>query len=187
METRRQVLQGLIMALGGATALSAFEANAAPGAVKAKAPAFYTKAELQTVTFLSDTIIPRTDTPGALDAGVPAYMDHLYATWASEKTKAEHRSHLATIAAHLDKLTNAQSMDAGKRDAQRLKALEALDAAAFGAEYANHWPYRSVKSLIATVYYVSEPGATQELQYEAVPGHWIASAPVAEIGRTWAL
>jgi gluconate 2-dehydrogenase gamma chain len=196
MDTRRKVLQGLIFSLGGATALSAFQAAEAKpkkkAGTKAKVvakparPAFYTAGELATVTFLADKIIPRTDTPGALDAGVPAYMDHLYATWASEKTKAAHRAQLATIIGHLDRLTEAQPLDAGKRDAQRLKALEALDAAAFAPD-AKHWEYRNVKSLIATVYYVSEPGATQELQYEPVPGHWIASAPIAEIGRTWAL
>lgn len=199
MDTRRQVLQGLIFSLGGASALAAFDSAEAKAKAKPKPKAgskpkaaakpklaFYSAEELALVTFLADRIIPRTDTPGALDAGVPAYMDHLYATWASEKTKAAHHAQLATIIGHLDRLTEAQPLEAGKRDAQRLKALEALDAAAF-APGAKHWEYRNVKSLIATVYYVSEPGATQELQYEPVPGHWIASAPIAEIGRTWAL
>lgn len=201
METRRQVLTGLIFSLGGAAALTAFEAEAArpkrkahkkattataPAPTKAT-PTFYTKGELATVTFLANGIIPRTDTPGALDAGVPAYMDHLYATWASQKTQAQHRAELAEITAHLDRLTDVQSVEAGNYDKQRLKALEALDAAAFGPEGNSYWPYRNVKSLIATVYYLSEPGATQELHYELIPGHWIASAPIAEIGRTWAL
>lgn len=193
MNTRRQVLQGLIFSLGGTAALSAFAAGAAapkPKAQKSAAtakPGFYTKAELATVTFLANRIIPRTDTPGALDAGVPAYMDHLYATWASEQTKAQHRADLAAIIGHLDRLTGVQGVEAGNRDKQRVKALEALDAAAFGPEANAHWPYRNVKSLIATVYYLSEPGATQELQYEPVPGRWVPSAPIAEIGRTWAL
>lgn len=196
METRRQVLTGLIFSLGGATALTAFEAEAARPKRKAQktaapaAPAkatFYTKGELATVTFLANGIIPRTDTPGALDAGVPAYMDHLYATWASAKTQSDHRAQLAEITTHLDRLTGVQSVDAGNYDKQRIKALEALDAAAFGPEGNAYWPYRNVKSLIATVYYLSEPGATQELHYELVPGRWIASAPIAEIGRTWAM
>ena len=182
MDTRRQVLQGLILTLGGASALTAFdeaEARArkkAPAKKAAATPAkktFYTAEELATVTFLADAIIPRTDTPGAIDAGVPAYMDHLYLTWASAKTQEDHRAQLARISAQL-----------GTGD--RMKALTELDAAAF-TQGGQHWEYRNVKSLIATVYYLSEPGATQELQYEAVPGHWIASAPTAEIGRTWAL
>ncbi|WP_040309523.1 gluconate 2-dehydrogenase subunit 3 family protein, partial [Asticcacaulis biprosthecium] len=88
METRRQVLQGLIFSLGGAAALSAFQ-EAEAQTPKATS-GFYGAEERALVTFLADAIIPHTDTPGALDAGVPAYMDHLYLTWAGEKTKADH-------------------------------------------------------------------------------------------------
>ncbi|WP_211211183.1 gluconate 2-dehydrogenase subunit 3 family protein, partial [Asticcacaulis biprosthecium] len=90
MTTRRQVLQGLIFSLGGAAALSAFHSTEA-GAAESATGGFYTADELALVTFLADAIIPRTDTPGAVGAGVPAYMDHLYLTWAGEKTKADHR------------------------------------------------------------------------------------------------
>lgn len=184
MESRRQVLQGLIFSLGGAAALSAFQvAEAKPKkqtkaakTVKAKPAAFYSPDELALITFLADAIIPRTDTPGAIDAGVPAYMDNLYLTWASEQTQTAHRAQLAAISAKLDRSGDASA---------QLKALADYDAAAF--QGGGNWDYRNVKSLIATVYYLSEPGATQELHYELIPGHWIASAPIAEIGRTWAL
>src|SRR3954451_25257397 len=36
---------------------------------------FLSKAELDWLKVLVDTIIPRTDTPGASDAGVPAFID----------------------------------------------------------------------------------------------------------------
>jgi gluconate 2-dehydrogenase gamma chain len=170
MTTRRQVLQGLIFSLGGAAALTAFQ-NAE--AATDKATGFYSADELALLTFVADGIIPRTDTPGAVGAGVPAYMDHLHLTWASAATQAKHHEQLAAIGTQLDRF--------GGRN---LKALAALDTAAFGQN--THWEYRDVKSLIATVYYLSEPGATEELHYELVPGHWIASAPIGEIGRTWA-
>lgn len=172
METRRQVLQGLILSLGGAAALSTFQ-EAEAQSPKATS-GFYIADELALVTFLADAIIPRTDTPGAVGAGVPAYMDHLYLTWASEKTRSDHRAQLAAIGTKLD-----------QRGGRKIKAVADLDAAAFAGD--DHWDYRNLKSLIATVYYLSEPGATQELQYELVPGRWISSAPIGEIGRTWAL
>ena len=183
MTTRRDVWQGLIFALGGATARSAFQAAGA-AAADAVGPGFYTAEELALVGFLADGIIPRTDTPGAIDAGVPGYMDHLYLTWASAATQGAHRAQLSAIRDALGRFGAT-----GQGDEQRLTALKALDAAAFGEGYntPGMGDYRAVKSLIATVYYLSEPGATQELQYELVPGRWIASAPIAEIGRTWAM
>ena len=107
-----------------------------------------------------------------------------YRTWASASTQAAHRAHLEGIAWHLDRLSAQTS-----GDDKRLQGLKALDAAAFdwNTDTSGFAGYREVKSLIATVYYLSEPGATQELQYELVPGRWIASAPIGEIGRTWAL
>ena len=38
-------------------------------------PAFFNADDLKLVSRLADLIIPRTDTPGALDAGVPFYID----------------------------------------------------------------------------------------------------------------
>ncbi|MEO6092852.1 MAG: gluconate 2-dehydrogenase subunit 3 family protein [Novosphingobium sp.] len=38
---------------------------------------------------LADTIVPRTDSPGAVDAGVPALVDGLLRNWASPSRRAE--------------------------------------------------------------------------------------------------
>jgi hypothetical protein len=35
-------------------------------------------------------------------------------------------------------------------------------------------------------FFTSEPGATQVLQYEAVPGAYKGCVPLSEVGRTWA-
>lgn len=46
--------------------------------------------------------------------------------------------------------------------------------------------FRTMKELTVVGYYTSEIGATQELQYEHVPGRWVPCAPLEEIGRSWA-
>ena len=43
-----------------------------------------------------------------------------------------------------------------------------------------------VKELTLLGFFTSEPGATQVLQYEAVPGAYHGCVPLAEVGRTWA-
>ncbi len=46
-----------------------------------------TPAQMALVTALADTILPRTDTPGALDVGVPAFVDLLVAEWYSDEDR----------------------------------------------------------------------------------------------------
>ena len=58
------------------------------------APRFYTDAEMALVSRVSDLIIPRTETPGAVDVNVPGYMDGLMTDWASTETKNAHRTAL---------------------------------------------------------------------------------------------
>jgi hypothetical protein len=40
-------------------------------------PSYFNEAELRLIAYIADLIIPRTTTPGAADAGVPAYIDYV--------------------------------------------------------------------------------------------------------------
>lgn len=187
MADRREVLAGLLLSLGGSAALAqasaqTLEASLAPGA----ALQFHTPSEHALIRLMADTIIPTTDTPGALDAGVPAYLDAMMANWASDATKASHRAALAAIDARLSASAGGPFAEAAS--AQRLAAMQALDADAFGHGYREPLSaqYRGLKQLIAQAYYATEIGATQDLQYALVPGEWRNDAPLSEIGRTWA-
>lgn len=203
MSNRRQVLLGLMLVLGG-PAVAGCDPNASEDDIlRALRPsgrlAFYRGREFRLVGLIADAIIPRTDTPGAIDAGVPAYMDAMMAAWASDETKRSHRQALRDVRSRLREL--------GGRDLARLPdearraAIAALDTEAFAEEAppmsfgpfgAASAPqtvggrYRALKGLIAQVYYTTEIGATQELQHEQVPGRWLADAPLSEVGRTWA-
>lgn len=77
---RALVLAGVAVLPGGAEVLAA----AASGAKRQLDPARYA-----VLTALADTIVPKTATPGALDANVPQNVDALLGAWASPKHKAE--------------------------------------------------------------------------------------------------
>ena len=95
---------------------------------------FYGESEASLVAFLADTLIPRTDTPGAIDAGVPQLMDQLYREWASVSTPR----------------------------VQALQELEAA-AFSNGAHASELADYRAVKSLILDSYYSTEADGVPSL------------------------
>ena len=205
---RRQAMFGLIAAVAAPEVLAGCvtasnEIELLKTGVDGARGGFYTPAELGTVSFLADAIIPTTDTPGALDAGVPATLDRLMSTWASTETQQGHRAAIVRVGNRLRELAGAE-LDAVSAE-QRAAAVAALDAEAYatgapppGIAIVSKGPgftpadqpvviqYRALKSLIAQAYYASEAGAMTELHYQNVPGRWIPGAPLSEIGRTWA-
>ena len=165
---RREVLHGLLLSVGyvgGLSACSDSEETELISPVAGTAePRFYSGQEFSLVSRLADGLIPTTDTPGAVDAGVPAYLDALMADWASAETQEEHHGIVASVEQELAATT-----------------LEDLDAAAFGVRREELGAYRTLKNLIAEAYYVTEPGATLEAGWVPVPGRWEHCAPLEDL------
>ncbi len=179
MRTRREFIQGLIVSVGGATALSSCGGLATINATRAGSSGrFYSNSEMALLSRLADLIIPRTETPGALDANVPGYMDALMTDWASDDTRSAHREALQLVAARLDTATG-NFLEADESEA--IAALTELDAAAFDGD-SSLGGYRSTKSYITQSYFASEEGALQELKWVAVPGRWDPSVDIGAEG-----
>ncbi len=176
MHTRREVLKGLIVSLGGASLLTACGGVASVVSTSAGATTrFYTPREMELVARLSDLIIPRTETPGALDVNVPGYMDGLMSEWASSDTRQAHRRALEIIDERLSDTVGGDFVQASESDAE--VALIALDSAAFNGD-SSLQGYRTCKSYITQCYFATEPGAVQELKWVAVPGRWDPSVEI---------
>lgn len=172
---RRALLAG-VGALIGAASLPA----SALAAGKERGQRFLAPQLGALVTALADTLIPRTDTPGAVDAGVPAKFDGLMQNWASAARRAD-------LLAALQAVDAAAMAATGKGLAllpadRRTSVLRAHDAAHLASDPA----YAKLKELLVSLYYLSEPGATRELRYEHAPGAWEASIPLTPQTRAWA-
>lgn len=196
-EMDRRALMQRVCLLIGAAALPA-DALLAAKAVKGKR--FLDGPRFRLLTALADTIVPATDTPGAVGAGVPTKLDGMLATWASPASRKAIVEALDRIegAAKLAKKKSFAALSSAERDA----VLRPHDKAALvpvkppanapkGSPLAPiAWVtdngYLRVKELVITLYYSSEVAMAQELIYEHNPGTWQPSIKVTHTTRPWA-
>lgn len=126
---------------------------------------------------LADLVIPTTDTPGAVQVGVPAFVALALAHELNGSTTRV----LADVQAELDAAAGGVFLllPSDRRHA----VLQQVDAAAYAARATpadaagkvSGWPI--LKGLILMGYYSSEAGASQELRYVFVPGRYDADIP----------
>lgn len=187
--SRRAALKQLALACGlalSASSLSALAASfSAPTDFSRSKKTLLTAKQLELVRTLGDIIIPATDTPGAVAAGVHDFINHYTAYCASS---AEQQQLLATLAriesaAHDEFKTAFTALT----NAQQLQLLNAMEQAQNGFNQADRKGLKQLKALVVFGYYTSEPGATQELAYLAIPGGYKGNFKLKEIGRAWAL
>ncbi len=128
-------------------------------------PRFFDRSDYQTISRIADLIIPETDTPGAIGAGVPAYIDLVVARDTDQQL---------VMADGLRWLDAEAGRTGGKRfvelsENQQLAILEPL-CEAFDADPNNRARnvqfFSLMKSLTADGYYTSEIGLMRELQYK---------------------
>jgi gluconate 2-dehydrogenase gamma chain len=172
MTTRREVLQSMIVSIGGASMLAACKVVVRVNPSNADGLMFYSSDELALVARVSDLIIPQTDTPGALDVNVPGFLDALMAEWADADTQREQHSNLRQLSSQLGQdFTTVDDVTAENR-------LSDFDSRAFDGRPGQYSEYRALKGLITQAYFASEEGALQEQQWVAVPGRWDPSVEI---------
>lgn len=194
----RRSLMGNIALLLGATAIPA-EAFAKPKG-KAAAKKFFSPSQMALVSAYADTLIPATDTPGAVAVKVPALLDSLVTNWASAASKALILGALPGIdklALDADKkpfaaLTPARRKEllipydkAALKPVPRKEKLTGLAALMASPAYADPG-YARIKDLIVRLYYTSEVAMTQEVIYEHVPGPFVPSLKITPQTRPFA-
>ena len=179
---RRALLRSAILIVGGSLAGVPAISFAQEAEAVADKPRFFDAARFALLGEVTEIMIPQTDTPGARQAGVATTIDALMRDWASDKRQQEFTA-----------LLDAYDLAARAAGGASLLALPAPKrtevVAAFDAERldAGDPVYYKFKELVLTAYYLSEPGATQELRYELVPGSWQSGVPVGPDTRTWAV
>lgn len=186
---RRTALKQLALACGlaiSASSLSALAASfSAPTDFSRRKKTLLSSDQLQLLRELGDIIIPTSDTPGAIAAGVHDFINHYAAYCASSAEQQQLLATLARIEAGARSEFNKAFLTLTK--AQQLQLLNAMEQAQNGFSQADRKGLKQLKALVVFGYYTSEPGATQELAYLAIPGGYKGNFKLKEIGRAWAL
>lgn len=170
MISRRELIRNLVITVGGSSLLSACGGRVtldtvAPGT----APRFYSDREMALLSRVSDLLLPRTETPGAVDVNVPGLLDQLMSEWANTQTRGAHRTALRTLDRRLGEEVGGDILDASEDVAR--EAYATVDAAAYGENSLEG--YRGLKSLITQAYFATEAGA-EEQGWDPAPGRWDA-------------
>jgi hypothetical protein len=177
---RRALVFGAVFLLGGAAALTRFTRKSQiPTGAQGAA---FSGDEFTLLEQVADTLIPTTDTPGALAAGVPEFVRDMITVWASAGTRTEMVSVLESIDRQAWAQFGAAFLELPPE--RRLAVLSRYDEDALSRQDP---AYARFKYLVLVGYYQSEIGATQELRYELVPGAWRSCLPLAEVGRASAV
>jgi len=143
-------------------------------------------------------VIPRTDTAGAGDVGVGAFLPLAFAhglagTREPLRDAPSHWPLRADGSLRYDRwLEQELRARAGENflrlaPSKQAAILRALDAEAFpaGPPAAVPSPWAKIKGMILIGYYTSEEGASKELQYNLIPGRWDADIPLTPGARAY--
>lgn len=195
---RRELLKRVAYLMGGAIStpamLGILQGCSAKQAEASWLPTFFTAAQAALVTEVAEIMIPRTDTPGATDAGVPAFIDTMLKNTYRKKDQDRYLSGLAQFESQAKEAHGESFVDLTPEQRTALvreahdAAMKAAWADTSGHERDNRPFILMTKELAILGFFTSEPGATQVLQYVAVPGPYRARVPLAEAGngKTWA-
>ena len=173
-------------AIGGVMNGCKADPNALAEGLENWTPIFLSKPEGQLVAQITESILPKTDTPGAIDAGVYSFIDIYLKHNSNSGKQAIFKNDLLSFESSCEVETGKSFLDCNKEEKIAfLKKEEALaiEKTELNPEEKTFW--FSIKELTFLGYFTSEIGSKQFLKYDPIPGNYEACIPLDEVGGTW--
>ncbi len=171
---RREALERsswvLKSALFAPTVLSVLQ-GCTPKEINTRNLLVFTDGQDSLVKIIANTIIPKTHTPGASEVKVNQFLDLLL----NDVFEKEFRKQFLNGLKQFDKdcLTKTGKSYTSLSEKERFNYLEALDRQVMGKEYEETVPfYFTFKHLISLIYFSTEEGVKQNLNYLPIPGSY---------------
>lgn len=189
-ESRRAFLKkstGVMGVTGFSSILSSCSLKSADdfskGKISAEKPAkLFSETDMTVLYAIVDTILPRTDTPSASEVNCHNFVHHQLQHCHSEVEQQL----CVDIVKKIDQVSIQQSgknfaLLSGQEQQMLLNQLE--QGSKFTDNDRGHFSF--LKALVAFGYFTSEVGATQALNYQAVPGGFKGSIPSDKNTKSW--
>ncbi|WP_440876892.1 gluconate 2-dehydrogenase subunit 3 family protein [Thalassotalea sp. PLHSN55] len=142
----------------------------------------FSQAQMQTLEHIAATILPKTDTPSGAELDCHGFIDH--------QLKYCHTRDKQQQAVKIIKKINQYCQTyyqqgfaelASEKQTQTLNSIEAEQ----GFSAIEKQQFKFVKALLVFGYFTTEVGATQALNYQAVPGGFTGSISYNEQSKAW--
>lgn len=200
---RRELLQcAAILASGAAVSKLAFALTDEQMTYLAAAPNyaseevnFFSPAQRRIVAAMAEVILPKTETPGAVEAGVPHFIELMTAHWFNDQERE-------LFIAGMKDMESRIPRDFGKSfdqlDGQlQLSILESMEDAASESPWYAQGNIRRVfisdapficmvKELTIWGFFTSEVGASQVLRTNMMPMRFAGDVPLSADDSAWA-
>lgn len=195
---RRKALQQLGLVMGGvattSTWLGLLESCQSTPRLE-WVPEFFNQEEALFIARMVDIILPRTDTPGALDVKVDMFLDKVVANIYDDGGKRQMRNDISAFNEECQTRFGDNFIDLNEENQiECLRTAEKnagkLPPRVWGTAVGRQEPvgfYRSLKSMLLWAYFSSEEIGKNVLNYDPVPQNYHGCIPLSEVGNKWSL
>lgn len=155
---------------------------------------YFSSSQRKLISAIAEAVIPATDTPGAIDAGVPRYIELMVSDWF---TQAEQRIFIAGLEELQANSQNQFQMSFDELDAAKQeRILEQLEHQAGDSSwyepgnvdraFVEGAPFIcQVKELTVWGFFTSEVGAKQVLRHNPMPMRFDGDVPLDVHDSSW--
>ncbi len=158
-------------------------------------PLFFSLKQAETVSAMTEVLLPQTDTPGALDLNVDVFVDLMCKKHLSESDQQHVMQGCEAFMQYcrdsygkdFPDLTEEQKAEAIR---QAGEVANTFNPAVWGSPLGEQEPldfYRRVKQFTLIGYFTSEEIGKNVLNYDPIPGEYNPCMPVEDVGNAWTI
>lgn len=194
---RREILKIAAVLMGGGLSGS-LSTNVLAGLAPTNQPsrAVFSTPIRKSVAILAEMIIPKTDTPGAIEAGAPAFIEMMVADWFTDGERTIFYGGLKSLDAFCkasyqkdfnacDNQQRIVALKNSEKSASSYKSKEEVMGFSQKTVDPNTPFFTKLKELTVLGYFTSEVGSKQALSYNPMPMRYEGDYDFDKVGREW--